>query len=164
MTKNAADQFEVFNSPHASDPTHSFLSKDHFALILNEPAGRVAQIIVEHTVKLIVKAWENTSADPNAIAHEVLECFHHPFWYNDNSSIQREMGAYLKSWIEGQSSEDKRYILSSLTKESVKGHRNLRKGHKQDQVGHGAGGKYNSFLSPEKVSRISLQATKPHDS
>jgi hypothetical protein len=24
------DQYEVFNDPRASDPTHSFLSKDHF--------------------------------------------------------------------------------------------------------------------------------------
>ncbi|KAK4047692.1 hypothetical protein OIV83_005200 [Microbotryomycetes sp. JL201] len=151
------DQFEVFNNPHASDPTHSFLSKDHFALILNEPAGRIAQIIVEHTVKLVVKAWEETSKDPNAVAREVLECLHHPYFYNDNSLIQREMGAYLKSWIDGQNAEDKRYILQALTKDSVKNHRNLRKGHKQDQVGHGAGGHYNSFLSPEKVQAAASQ-------
>ncbi|KAM0787789.1 hypothetical protein ACM66B_003843 [Microbotryomycetes sp. NB124-2] len=151
------DQFEVFNDPHASDPTHSFLSKDHFSLILNEPAGRIAQIVVEHTVKLIVKAWEDASKDPNAVAREVLECLHHPYFYNDNSSIQREMGAYLKSWIDGQNAEDKRYILQALTKDSVKNHRNLRKGHKQDQVGHGAGGHYNSFLSPEKVQAAASQ-------
>lgn len=24
------DQYEVFNDPNAGDPTHSFLSKDHF--------------------------------------------------------------------------------------------------------------------------------------
>jgi hypothetical protein len=52
---NSADQYEVFDNPNASDPSHSFLSKvcrlrvlwlgnldpsavqDHFALILNEP-------------------------------------------------------------------------------------------------------------------------------
>lgn len=52
---NSADQYEVFNNPNASDPSHSLLSKvcrirvlgltdldlsavqDHFALILNEP-------------------------------------------------------------------------------------------------------------------------------
>jgi len=27
------DQYEVFNNPNASDPTHSLLSKDHFALV-----------------------------------------------------------------------------------------------------------------------------------
>lgn len=40
------DQYEVFNDARASDPTHSFLSKDHFNLILNEPAGLVATAIV----------------------------------------------------------------------------------------------------------------------
>ncbi|SRR6266702_4399808 len=52
---NSADQYEVFDRPNASDPSHSLLSKvcrlrvfgltdldlsavqDHFALILNEP-------------------------------------------------------------------------------------------------------------------------------
>lgn len=41
-----------------------------FNLILNEPAGRIAQIIVEHTVKSIVKAWEDTSINPDAVASE----------------------------------------------------------------------------------------------
>lgn len=35
-----SEQFEVFDNPYASDPTHSFLSKDHFNMILNEPAGK----------------------------------------------------------------------------------------------------------------------------
>lgn len=36
----------MFNDARASDPTHSFLSKDHFNLILNEPAGKIAKVIV----------------------------------------------------------------------------------------------------------------------
>ncbi|ORY92909.1 heterokaryon incompatibility Het-C [Leucosporidium creatinivorum] len=151
------DQYEVFNNPHSSDPTHSFLSKDHFVLILNEPAGKIATIVVSHTVKAIVKAWENTSINANDVAHEVLECFHHPNFYNDNSSVQREMGAYLKSWIEGQSPEDKAYILNALTKDSVRNGKNKRKGHEKDQIGHGCGGQYNSILSPEKVSSFAQQ-------
>ena len=56
---NSADQYEVFDNPNASDPSHSLLSKvcplrdlgltdlnlsavqDHFALILNEPVRPV---------------------------------------------------------------------------------------------------------------------------
>jgi len=38
---NNSEQYEVFDNPRASDPTHSFLSKDHFGLILNEPAGNL---------------------------------------------------------------------------------------------------------------------------
>jgi ribosomal protein S5 len=61
----------VFNDQNASDPTHSVLSKvrltfrsgrttlipaqDHFGIILNEPAGKVAKAVVEHSVKLIVE-------------------------------------------------------------------------------------------------------------
>ncbi len=29
--------------------------QDHFGLILNEPAGKIAQVVVEHTVNLIVQ-------------------------------------------------------------------------------------------------------------
>lgn len=63
--------FQVFNDSNASDPTHSVLSKvcstfmlmdmaliltqDHFGIILNEPAGKVAKVVVEHTVGLIVQ-------------------------------------------------------------------------------------------------------------
>lgn len=84
------EQFEVFDNPYATDPTHSFLSKDHFELILNEPAGKffsfcfflvsntksflnsgkVAIIIVEHTVKAIVAAWESELIDPDSVANE----------------------------------------------------------------------------------------------
>ena len=61
----------MFNDPNASDPTHSVLSKacmtfrlvymrlisaqDHFGIILNEPAGKVAKVVVEHSVNLIVE-------------------------------------------------------------------------------------------------------------
>lgn len=71
----------------------------------------------------------------------VLTAFHHPYFYNDNSQIQREMGSYLKSWIDGQNPQDKAYILNALTKDSVKAGKNMRKGHKQDPEGHGCGGR-----------------------
>lgn len=31
------------------------LTQDHFGIILNEPAGKVAKVVVEHTVGLIVQ-------------------------------------------------------------------------------------------------------------
>lgn len=39
------------------------------------------------------------------------------------------MGETLKKWIDGQSAEDKRFILAGLTKDAVKSHKNRRKGH-----------------------------------
>ncbi|KAK4705310.1 hypothetical protein P7C70_g893, partial [Phenoliferia sp. Uapishka_3] len=154
---NNEDQFEVFNNPHASDPTHSFLSKDHFVLILNEPAGKIATIILSYTVKQIVNAWEHDNVDPNAVARDVLKAFHHPYFFDSSSPIQREMGEYLKSWIDSQPHEDKTYILNALTKQSVRANKNKRKGHASDQVGHGGHGEYNSILSPEKVSGFAQQ-------
>lgn len=111
-----------------------------FALILNEPAGQIAIIILSYTVKLIVKAWEDSSQDPREVARQILTAFHHPFFYDDSSPIQREMGAYLKSWIDGQSHADKQFILNGLTKDAVRNHKNRRKGHEADQEGHGAHG------------------------
>ncbi|GAA6061244.1 hypothetical protein JCM10212_002703 [Sporobolomyces blumeae] len=151
------DQYEVFNNPHASDPTHSFLSKDHFALILNEPAGQIAIIVLRHAVRLIVKAWDDNSMNPDFVASDILAALHHPFFYDDQSSVQREMGAYLKSWIDGQTPEDKRYILNALTKDSVRNHKNRRKGHLADQIGHGHGSQWNSVLLPNGVGAFAQQ-------
>lgn len=118
--------------------------------MLNEVAGKVAIVILRHSVNLVVKAWEDSSLDPVQTANTILEAIHHPYFYNDRSQIQRDMGHCIKDWIDSQHGEDKRYILNALTKESVRAHKNRRKG--QLEVGHGAGGKYNSPLSPEKVT------------
>ncbi|GAA6002538.1 hypothetical protein JCM10207_001169 [Rhodosporidiobolus poonsookiae] len=154
---NNADQYEVFDNAHASDPTHSFLSKDHFALILNEPAGEIAVLILTHTVKAIVKAWEDNSLNPHQVAADVLSAFHHPFFYDDNSQIQREMGAHLKKWIDDMPASDKRTILDRLTKDAVRNHKNKRIGHESDQEGHGAHGSYNSVLMPQGVGAFAQQ-------
>ncbi|GAA5987987.1 hypothetical protein JCM5350_007849 [Sporobolomyces pararoseus] len=154
---NNSEQYAVFDNPHSSDPTHSFLSKDHFGLILNEPAGNLACIVVRHTVNLIVRAWDDTSMNVDHVASDILKTFHHPYFFDESSSVQREMGAYMKSWIEGQSPEDKRYILQALTKDSVRNHKNKRKGQPEDQVGHGCGGQYNSILMPNGVGAFAQQ-------
>lgn len=76
------DQEEVWNDWNASDPTHSYLSKDHFALILNQPAGEIARTIVEFTVNLVVKAWDDPSMPPHAVTEPVLEALFHPDFVN----------------------------------------------------------------------------------
>lgn len=49
----------VFNDPNSSDPTHSMLAKDHFGNILNQPAGRLAKVIITHAVNAVVKdGWD----------------------------------------------------------------------------------------------------------
>lgn len=76
------DQYEVWNDWNASDPTHSFLSKDHFALLLNEPAGKVAQTVVEYAVNSVVKAWDDTSIPTQHVTEDILQCLFHPDFHD----------------------------------------------------------------------------------
>ncbi|GJJ14848.1 hypothetical protein Clacol_009116 [Clathrus columnatus] len=122
---NNEDQFEVFDNPRASDPTHSFLSKDHFNLILNEPAGNIAKLIVAHTVKLVVKAWDDPSMNVHGITEDVLSCLFHPDFHDSSSQIQREMLEYMRTWLNSHGHQ-KDFILSRLTKDAVRNHRNIR--------------------------------------
>ncbi|KAF8167442.1 heterokaryon incompatibility protein Het-C-domain-containing protein [Crassisporium funariophilum] len=120
------DQYEVFDNPNAHDPSHSLLSKDHFGLILNEPAGKIAQIVVEHSVNLIVKAWSDNS-NPEDSINTILEAFHHPYYATGRSDIQRKMFDHMQRWVGGLGSES-RQVIGSLTKESVREHKNKRQG------------------------------------
>ncbi|KAH9936011.1 heterokaryon incompatibility protein HET-C [Amylocystis lapponica] len=119
------DQYEVFDSPHASDPTHSFLSKDHFNLILNEPAGHLGKIILAHTVKLVVKAWDDSSVNAHHVTEDILQCMFHPNFHERNSAIQREMMEYMARWVRdlGPRQND---VLARLTKNAVRNHQNVR--------------------------------------
>ncbi|KAI0346175.1 Het-C-domain-containing protein [Trametopsis cervina] len=122
---NKADQFEVFNDPRASDPTHSFLSKDHFNLILNEPAGNLGRIVLTHAVTRIVKAWDDTNANVHQITEDILSCMFHPDFHDRNSQVQREMMEYMQKWINGLGNK-KHEILGRLTKDAVRNHQNIR--------------------------------------
>ncbi|KAK7686586.1 hypothetical protein QCA50_010186 [Cerrena zonata] len=128
------DQYEVFNNPNASDPSHSLLSKDHFALILNEPAGKIAQIVVQYSVNLIVEAWFDDNSDPNRIIDQILESFHHPYYANGSSRIQQMMFEGLEKWIGGLGPEEAEKTLQALTKESVREGKNKRLGSDDDMA------------------------------
>ncbi|KAJ3775032.1 heterokaryon incompatibility protein Het-C-domain-containing protein [Lentinula raphanica] len=119
------DQYEVFNDPRASDPTHSFLSKDHFNLILNEPAGHLARIIVIHTVTLVVKAWDDTSINVHQLTEDVVSCMFHPDFPSHSSKIQGEMLQYMRTWVQ-QLGHRQHATLSRLTKNAVRNHENIR--------------------------------------
>lgn len=109
-------------------------------MILNEPAGQIARIVVKHVVQGVVKAWDDTSVNPHQMVEQFLDVLHHPSFQTGNP-IQREMFDYMRSWID---SEDKNYTLNALTKEAVRNHKNHRKGHATEDV-HGSGG-HASFL------------------
>ncbi|CAA7264748.1 unnamed protein product [Cyclocybe aegerita] len=153
------DQYEVFNNPNAHDPSHSLLSKDHFGLILNEPAGKIAQIVVVHTVNLLVRAWGDSS-NPD----DVLEAFHHPYFATGRSEIQNKMFDQMQKWIGGFGGEVDE-ILQALTKESVREHKNKRKGLEDTpEPGYGGCGHgYNPSQTGGSVAGV-YSASKPTQS
>ncbi|KAF9508911.1 hypothetical protein BS47DRAFT_1349872 [Hydnum rufescens UP504] len=140
ISANKDSQFEVFNDPRASDPSHSMLSKDHFALILNEPAGKVAMVVVKHSVELIVNAWYDTRVPVDQVIDKVLEAFHHPYYATGQSQVQRDMADEFHRWYEGMNAEDRTITLGRLTKQSVRDGKNKRVGHEDADTsgcGHG---------------------------
>ncbi|RSH77731.1 uncharacterized protein EHS24_002789 [Apiotrichum porosum] len=124
---DTVDQYEVWNDWNASDPTHSFLSKDHFGLILNEPAGQIAKIIVQFSVERIVQAWGNTNANANQLVDEILQCLFHPDFVNRQSQIQTLMLEHMRKWLDSQG-KDRNEILNRLTSDNVKAGKNRRIG------------------------------------
>ncbi|KAL0960132.1 hypothetical protein HGRIS_011768 [Hohenbuehelia grisea] len=131
------DQYEVFNDPRASDPTHSFLSKDHFNLILNEPAGRIAKIIVVNAVNLVIKAWDDNSVHVQQVTEEILQCLFHPDFHNSSSKVQRDMLQCMRDWVNGLGGKQ-RDLIRRLGKNDVRNHQNIRlagEGGKPEAVG-----------------------------
>jgi len=120
------------------------LSKDHFNLVLNEPAGHLAKIVVKHAVDLIVKAWDDTKVDVGTVTEEILQCLFHPDFHDQNSRIQRDMMRYMYTWVNGLGGTQ-HSILNRLTKAAVRDHKNMRHGGEGDQpntagsFGHGMG-------------------------
>jgi len=124
---NTQDQYEVFDNPHASDPSHSYLSKDHFNLILNEPAGNIAKLIVRNSVVLVTKAWDDNSVNPKSVADEILQCLFHPDFHDRSSQIQREMLGGMSAWLQALGHQQS-MILARLSKQAVRDHKNVRLG------------------------------------
>ncbi|KAJ7750328.1 Het-C-domain-containing protein [Mycena metata] len=143
---NSEDQYEVFDNPHASDPSHSLLSKDHFGLILNEPAGKIAMLVVEHSVKIIVQAWSDNT-DPSRAVDQILEAFHHPYYATGRSGIQNAMFEEMERWLGGLGEDEARETITALTKDSVRNGKNKRLGSENEDLteagyggcGHGQG-------------------------
>ncbi|QRW24652.1 heterokaryon incompatibility protein Het-C protein [Rhizoctonia solani] len=147
------DQYEVFNNPDASDPSHSLLSKDHFGLI-NEPAGKIAMIVVKHTVELVVEAWYDHNKDIGATINQVLEAFHHPHYASGNSRVQNEMYEELTRWFGSLGESEGQQTIQLLTKESVRDGKNKRIGSEES----GAGGGYGSHAHGQQSGGYGQQS------
>ena len=91
-------QYEPWTDPYCTDPTHSLLSKDHFSNILNEPAGKVASMIVQYVAPRILYAWDNPSVPVEQVLNDVTRVFHHPAIRDPHNELHRNMFSTVEQW------------------------------------------------------------------
>lgn len=91
-------QYEPWTDPHCTDPTHSLLSKDHFANILNEPAGQVASAIVKYVAPRVLYAWQHIDVPEHEVLNDCLRVFHHPVLRDMNNEAHRTMFEAVQNW------------------------------------------------------------------
>ncbi|KAG0161186.1 Heterokaryon incompatibility Het-C [Penicillium digitatum] len=116
-------QYEPWTDPHCTDPTHSLLSKDHFANILNEPAGRVASAIVEYIAPRVLYAWQHTDVSVDEVLNDCMQVFHHPVLRNMRNDAHRTMFEAVEKWAHAR--PDRGASLDSiLSSEGVRSGRN----------------------------------------
>ncbi|KAK2768875.1 hypothetical protein FQN52_008672 [Onygenales sp. PD_12] len=112
-------QFEPWTNPHCTDPTHSFLSKDHFSNILNDPAGRVASAIVKFAVPRVLYAFQHVDVPIDQVTNDCVSVFHHPAFRRSDNEAHREMFAEVERWAHEQSNKGVN-LNNILSAESVK--------------------------------------------
>lgn len=133
-------QYEVWTDPHCSDPTHSMLSKDHFANILNAPAGQVASAILKYVVPRVLYAWQHVDVPVDQVVNDCLRVFHHPAIRDMNNEAHRSMFEAVDAWVKSRS--DHGHNLNDvLSAESVRAGKNLKSDSSGESHGpHGAHG------------------------
>lgn len=135
VESSAKHQFDVWNNPTSTDPTHSMLSKDHFSNILNEPAGQVAVQILQYVVPRVMYAFDHPDVPVEQVLDDCISVFHHPALRDSRSEVHNNMFQVVKDWAHAYRGKDLNDLLSS---ESVKTGKNHKAG--DDHAGHGAAG------------------------
>jgi Heterokaryon incompatibility protein Het-C len=124
INASANQQFDVWNNPRSSDPTHSMLSKDHFSNELNSCAGRVATTILQYAAPRVIYAWENINVPVEEVMNDILRAFHHPAIRDDSVEIQRNMFNTVRKWVdEHPNRANLNNILNSSSVKAGKNHR-----------------------------------------
>jgi hypothetical protein len=135
LESSAKHQFDVWNNPNSTDPTHSMLSKDHFSNVLNEPAGKVAVQILQYVVPRVMYAFDHPDVPVDQVLNDCVSVFHHPALRDSRSEVHNNMYRAVQDWAHNYHGKDLNDVLSS---ESVKAGRNHKGG--DDHAGHGAAG------------------------
>lgn len=129
---NAKHQYEVWDDPNCSDPTHSMLSKDHFSNILNSPAGMVAGEILKYIAPRVLYAWEHPEVPVDRVMQDVDSIFHHPALRDERNECHRNMFKVVRDWANGQ-----RNLNGLLNFDAVRAGKNHIAG-VNDHAGHGS--------------------------
>ncbi|KZF19361.1 Het-C-domain-containing protein [Xylona heveae TC161] len=150
-------QYEVWTDPHCSDPTHSMLSKDHFANILNEPAGQVASAILQYVAPRVIYAWEHPDVPVDQVLDDVIRVFHHPALRDQHLEIHKTMFDVVQRWAHAQPHRGQR-LNDILSSESV------REGHNLTAVGAGQGQGHGHGHGGHSHGSVSASASSGHAS
>ncbi|KAE8387175.1 heterokaryon incompatibility protein Het-C-domain-containing protein [Aspergillus alliaceus] len=112
-----------FDDDNSSNPTHSMLSKDHFANVLNEPAGRIASQIIKTLDRII------------------LGVFHHSalreYGEDGAADVRQIMFRTVEEWWHAKTEEERDYLREQLTRQGVFEGKNHKEG--VYDTGHGCG-------------------------
>lgn len=119
---SANAQFEPWNDPYCTDPTHSMLAKDHFSNKLNGVAGRVATTILQYVTPRLLYAWENPGVNVDDVMADISRVFHHPALRDETCELHRNMFDTVRKWVDEQ--PDRHNLNQILSSASVKAGRN----------------------------------------
>jgi len=116
-------QYEPWTDPHCTDPTHSLLSKDHFANVLNEPAGQVASAILKYVAPRVLYAWQHVDVPEHEVLNDCMNVFHHPALRNMHTEAHRTMFEAVQNWVHAR--PDRGHSLNDiLSADGVRAGRN----------------------------------------
>ncbi|OQD76638.1 hypothetical protein PENDEC_c004G05571 [Penicillium decumbens] len=116
-------QYEPWTDPHCTDPTHSLLSKDHFANVLNEPAGQVASAILKYVAPRVLYAWQHVDVPEHEVLNDCMNVFHHPALRNMHNEAHRTMFEAVQNWVHAR--PDRGHSLNDiLSADGVRAGRN----------------------------------------
>ena len=87
---------------------------------MNDPAGRIARVIIQNAVTEIVLAWSDASHDVERAIDSVVSCFCHPALLNPSSKLHQDMFNVVRTWVNEIPQEKKNRIMQGLTSDGVK--------------------------------------------
>jgi Heterokaryon incompatibility protein Het-C len=131
-------QYEVWDDPHCTDPTHSMLSKDHFANILNEPAGNVAAAILKYVVPRVLYAWQHIDVSVDQVVDDCVRVFHHPTCRDRHNEAHSAMFAVVQNWVHSRPDRG-RNLDDLLSAQGVRAGKNLIKDPSSSSTGQSHG-------------------------